>query len=389
MPPFTLIGEGRIGGAIYDMGGCQDFIVKRGKPVEGPPGPIIVCTRNDQLQNVVDATPEHRREDLVFIQNGMLQPWLDERGLGNNTQVLVYFAVAVKGESPIDGKIPPVTRSGRVLPGLEPMGLTAAKGKHAQAFAERLHAGKLACRVMEDAEYNVCMLEKLIWICAFMLIGAKYNCNIGHVSYDHTDEVKELVEELGRGGAEALGVQLDGGLVPRLMLYSAAVAGFPTAVKEFEWRNGWFYDQTKAALKEGRPDPYPLHTAALAAVAGFPTAVKEVRFAAKRRPVKSDATQKAFRRPIENEVAMGQQRPDSLPWHLSWNLEDRVRANKYMDERNNVLLDPNFLPKLEEFEWRNGWFYDQTKAALKEGRPDPYPLHTAALKAVNAIQDEE
>ena len=25
--------------------------------------------------------------DLVFIQNGMLQPWLDERGLGDNTQV--------------------------------------------------------------------------------------------------------------------------------------------------------------------------------------------------------------------------------------------------------------------------------------------------------------
>lgn len=25
--------------------------------------------------------------DLVFIQNGMLQPWLDARGLGNNTQV--------------------------------------------------------------------------------------------------------------------------------------------------------------------------------------------------------------------------------------------------------------------------------------------------------------
>ena len=25
--------------------------------------------------------------DLVFIQNGMLQPWLDEKGLGDNTQV--------------------------------------------------------------------------------------------------------------------------------------------------------------------------------------------------------------------------------------------------------------------------------------------------------------
>ena len=26
--------------------------------------------------------------DLVFIQNGMLQPWLDEQGLGSNTQVI-------------------------------------------------------------------------------------------------------------------------------------------------------------------------------------------------------------------------------------------------------------------------------------------------------------
>ena len=25
--------------------------------------------------------------DLVFIQNGMLQPWLDEKGLGDTTQV--------------------------------------------------------------------------------------------------------------------------------------------------------------------------------------------------------------------------------------------------------------------------------------------------------------
>lgn len=28
-----------------------------------------------------------RPADLVFIQNGMLQPWLDERGLGDATQV--------------------------------------------------------------------------------------------------------------------------------------------------------------------------------------------------------------------------------------------------------------------------------------------------------------
>jgi hypothetical protein len=32
--------------------------------------------------------------DLVFLQNGMLQPWLDSRGLGDNTQVGAVWALA-------------------------------------------------------------------------------------------------------------------------------------------------------------------------------------------------------------------------------------------------------------------------------------------------------
>lgn len=97
--------------------------MRRGATIEGPPGPIIVATRNDALDGIVDATPADRRKgargreavglcfgamgvvahalsgrldtchplaarrpDLVFIQNGMLQPWLDKRGLGDNTQ---------------------------------------------------------------------------------------------------------------------------------------------------------------------------------------------------------------------------------------------------------------------------------------------------------------
>ena len=55
--------------------------------------------------------------DLVFLQNGMLQPWLDSRGLGDNTQVLVYFAVAKLGDTPTDGKTD-----------VNPEGLTAGKG---------------------------------------------------------------------------------------------------------------------------------------------------------------------------------------------------------------------------------------------------------------------
>jgi len=39
------------------------------------------------------------------------------------------------------------------------------------------------------------------------------------------------------------------------------VAHFPTAVKEFQWRNGWFYGLSQAAGAEGRADPCPTHTA--------------------------------------------------------------------------------------------------------------------------------
>jgi ketopantoate reductase len=249
--PFTIVGSGRVGTALADLGTGDDVIVKRGERVDGPPGPIIVTTRNNDLQAVVDATPADRREDLVFIQNGMLQPWLDERGLGDNTQVLVYFAVAKLGDTPVDGKTD-----------TNPEGLTAATGKHADAFAARLAAGDLSCKVLDRVQYKKSMLEKLIWISALMLVGAKHGgVSVGEVESQHTQEVSDLIQELAAGGAGALDVQLDDGLVPRLLAYSRSVAGFPTAVKEFEWRNGWFYQHTKDALEKQQEDPYPKHTA--------------------------------------------------------------------------------------------------------------------------------
>ena len=41
------------------------------------------------------------------------------------------------------------------------------------------------------------------------------------------------------------------------------MAHFPTAVKEFEWRNGWFHAISAAAVAAGKPDPMPQHTAGL------------------------------------------------------------------------------------------------------------------------------
>lgn len=177
--PFTLVGSGRVGKALADLGAGDDVIIKRGEKVDGPEGPIVVATRNNDLQGVVDATPPERREDLIFIQNGMLQPWLDEKGLGDNTQVLVYFAVAKLGDAPIDGKTD-----------TNPEGLTAAVGKHAEAFAARLSTADLSCKVLDRVEFKKSMLEKLIWICAIMVVGARHgNISVGEVESQHTQEV--------------------------------------------------------------------------------------------------------------------------------------------------------------------------------------------------------
>eukprot|EP00962_Isochrysis_galbana_P054830 scaffold26472_cov120-Isochrysis_galbana.AAC.1 len=61
----------------------------------------------------------------------------------------------------------------------------------------------------------------------------------------------------------ALGIKLAPGAYDRLAAYGRAVSHFPTAVKEFHWRNGWFHDISRRAVAEGRPDPTPLHTAGL------------------------------------------------------------------------------------------------------------------------------
>ena len=54
-----------------------------------------VCTRNDDLEDVISRTPPARREDLVFLQNGVLGPLLEKHGLAKNTQVCLTLFLPV------------------------------------------------------------------------------------------------------------------------------------------------------------------------------------------------------------------------------------------------------------------------------------------------------
>jgi len=253
--PSIIVGGGRIGSLLADLGVEGDTVLRRGDAFPEAPaaGPIYVTTRNNDLAGVIEATPPHRREDLVFMQNGMLLKFLAEQGLSANTQVLLYLAVAKLGESPIDG-----------ITEFNPEGLTAATGKWSEAFAARLAKGELKCRALDGDAYTAAMLEKHVWICSFMLTGAlNGGVTVGEVGELHTEQLRAIVDELCAAGEAALGVKLPDGAFARLAAYGCSVAHFPTAVKEFEWRNGWFYEISAAALADGRPDPMPLHTAGL------------------------------------------------------------------------------------------------------------------------------
>ena len=126
--PAVIVGSGgRIGGMLLKEGDAA-WTSTSGWPADAPKeGPIYVCTRNDALEGIIAATPENRRQDLCFLQNGMLGPFLEAQGLPDATQILMYVAVAKKGEAPTDG-----------ITDANPEGLTTATGKWANAFQARL-----------------------------------------------------------------------------------------------------------------------------------------------------------------------------------------------------------------------------------------------------------
>lgn len=248
-----IIGNGRIGDFLYNSNKCNDILISSRTqeiPQDGE-GPIYICTRNNDLEKIIQNTPKRRLDDLVFLQNGILTEYLQSKNLSDNTQGLIYFAITKVGEPPIDG----ITELSA------PQGLTAVFGKWSNDFACRLHNAGLTCRVLDKNSWNTSMLEKHIWLCAFMAVGSKYKCSVGDVISKHETEIRNLISELSKAASKAATVSFPPGIEERLIAYARAVSHFPTALKELEWRNQWFLSATWDALDiPGGVDPCPMHT---------------------------------------------------------------------------------------------------------------------------------
>lgn len=160
-----IIGSGRIGSFLAQAGDCT--VLGRNDNIDPAKEghPILIATRNDALESIVQKCPENRRQDLVFLQNGYLDNFLQCHDLLDNTQVLLYVSVPSKVAVPVDG----VTT-------VNPEGLTAATGIHAQAFADRLAALNMKCKVVAPPDYRPAMFEKLMYVSSSLYIVCVCMC---------------------------------------------------------------------------------------------------------------------------------------------------------------------------------------------------------------------
>ncbi|KAK4268927.1 hypothetical protein QN277_022154 [Acacia crassicarpa] len=66
----VIVSSGRVGRALQDMGAGNDVLVKRGNPVPLDFEGLLVCTRNDDLDQVLEAlrrTPSTPPSPSLFL----------------------------------------------------------------------------------------------------------------------------------------------------------------------------------------------------------------------------------------------------------------------------------------------------------------------------------
>jgi len=252
---FTVVGPGRVGSALAQAleacGVLAGPVIRRGglEWADAPPGrrPVLLCTGAQHLAAAVAECPQDRRADLVFMQNGAIEPWLAAQGLeATATRALLYLAAAEGGRGGL--------RDGG--------GLSIASGPWAVETRLALGAAGVAAREVPQEEFARLAFRKLLWSSIFWCLSAgRGGAPVGELvrDLDSREEVEALACELLAVGGPAYGLCGDDGeeLVTDLVHYSLsiphAVPSVPMALEELSWRNGFFLRRRRS----------PLHLAAL------------------------------------------------------------------------------------------------------------------------------
>ncbi len=229
---MIIIGAGRVGGAIVQRAAeaeLEHTLVSRTEgwdAIERTDAPIFIAVRNDDLAAVLDKVPTSAHARLVFTQNGMLRPWLAQRGLTGCTRGLLFFAVPSRGAP------------------LSPGGDSPFVGPHAQAVADWMRSIEVPASTPDPTAFAITELEKLLWNCCFGLLCEHAGASVGTVVAEHDALLTQLADELLYLGMPAFDLALSedarDALKERLRAYSRSIPDYRGAVKEWPWRNGWF-----------------------------------------------------------------------------------------------------------------------------------------------------
>ncbi|PIA29404.1 hypothetical protein AQUCO_06000048v1 [Aquilegia coerulea] len=242
--PAIIIGDDRVAGILQSMGDGNDLMIMPGEAIPTyPPGPIFVCCTVPGAKKVIKAIPLSRLKDLVFFQIGMI---------GTSLTIEDPGQVLFMGKS---GKPDDQTTD------INPDEFNAAYGKWASAIATRFESQGRPCKVLEKEAFQKQLLESLIFICAFTLVGLLNQCaTVGAVEKEYRSEVAKLISELASAAAAEKGIVFEQGMEERVFAYSRVYPDMSIRSRYFEWRHGWFYFISKKAVAKGKPDPCPLHT---------------------------------------------------------------------------------------------------------------------------------
>ena len=224
----SIVGKGRIGGMLKNILPEAHWIGR--SDVIPADVPIIVATRCDDLYDVVERVPVHRRYNLIFVQNGMISSFLHEYNLQECTQALLYVAVAKRGALPVDG------------------GRSVVYGSHASFLAQAFQKGGLICTSVDQERYNQELIEKYVWNCGFGLLCEYFSLSVGEIVEKRREEAEALLWELAQDTAIQLDTSVNRAILERLCAYSMSIFTYRAAPKEWKWRNGWLWSKKQGTL---------------------------------------------------------------------------------------------------------------------------------------------
>ncbi|CAM9230913.1 unnamed protein product [Chrysoparadoxa australica] len=225
--------------------------------------PIYVAVPLHEVKSVIEATPEERKRDLVFLQSdGSLEPLLKSKYIcrKDQTQALLYWDIKEAGAKPIDL----ATGLGTDKMGIEKYaGQSVVCGKWAGSLTERLQRSDLLCESIFYDNWRREMLEKVVFGACFNLVGALHDFqSVGDIGEYYAEEVGDMMNEMQFCLRGQLAVTIPNGYPERAYALAATMRDVPTAMDPlvFPYRNGIFWEFAKLSEERGFPDTCPMHT---------------------------------------------------------------------------------------------------------------------------------